>query len=235
MLEKVGCNVLNVPTIKITDIDHSASLETFLKNISAFEWLIFTSANAVRYFFKLKSRDHEDLHKIKMACVGKKTGEVLNSFGFEPHLIPNIFSNQGLLDEIKSFSIRGKHILLPVSNVANDELQIGLSALGAHVKRLEIYENVPYKDAEWEAIHQKIIDNEIDCLVFYSPSAMNAFVQLMQKEGIQIIKRNNIPIAVIGASTAQTAREHDLHPEIMPSVSDDEHLVQALKSYFGDE
>ena len=116
--------------------------------------------------------------------------------------------------------------------VAGDELQTGLKALGAHVKRIEVYKNIPYKDSEWEVTHQKIIDNEIDCLVFYSPSAMNSFAQMMQKEGIQIIKRNNIPIAVIGSSTAQAARENDLHPEIIPSVSDDEHLVEALSTYF---
>jgi len=233
MLEKHGCLVLNVPTIEISEADNPEHLQKRLKDISAFHWIIFTSANAVRFFFSLKNPADDDLPQVKIACVGKKTSEVLNSFGFEAHLIPVIFSNKGLLDELNQYNIRGKHILLPVSNVANTELETGLRSLGAHVKRMEIYKNVPYKDPEWDSLYRKITDKLIDCLIFYSPSALKAFVQLIGEEGIELINRVKIPIAVIGSSTAQAAREHALHPEIIPSESDDEHLVEALKNHFG--
>ena len=51
MLKKNGCRVLNVPTIEISEADNPEHLQKMLKEISAYDWIIFTSANAVRYFF----------------------------------------------------------------------------------------------------------------------------------------------------------------------------------------
>jgi uroporphyrinogen III methyltransferase/synthase len=233
MLEKLGCKVLNVPTIRITEPDDPDNIRNGLKNLSAFEWIIFTSANAVRYFFEFKNIDNDDIQKIKIACIGKKTAEVLKSFSLESQLIPDIFSNQGLLDKIQLFDIRGKHILLPVSNAATDELQKGLQALGVHVKRIEVYKNMPHRDSQWDTIYEKMDNNLIDCIAFYSPSALNAFAELIGENGISLINDKKIAIAVVGYATARAARENNFHPDIIPTVSDDEHFVEALKGYFG--
>lgn len=233
MLEKYGCKTLNVPTIKITDSGNPEHLQNLLSNLSGFEWIIFTSSNAVRYFFKLKKGEYKDLEEIKMACVGKKTSEILDTFGFSPQLIPAIFSNQGLLEEIKNYNIRGKHIFLPVSNAVSEELQLGLEALGAHVKRVEVYKNQPFRDPQMDSVIKMIENNSLDCLSFYSPSAFNAFADLIGDTYISIIRDNNVPIAVIGLSTAQAVRDKNLHPDIIPGISDDEHFVEAVKAYFG--
>jgi uroporphyrinogen-III synthase len=235
MLQQYEYEVLNVPTIKMTDPEDPEHLRNVLDNISAYVWIIFTSANAVRYFFKFKNKDDNDLQQIDVACVGKKTGEVLSEYGIEPDLIPSIFSNQGLLEAIKNYNIRGKHIMLPVSNAANEELQLGLEALGAHVKKIEVYKNQPFRDEKLDSVIKMIEDNALDCLSFYSPSAFNAFADLIGDKYISTIRDKNIPIAVIGLSTAQAVRDKNLHPEIMPDVSDDEHFVQAIKMYFGAE
>jgi uroporphyrinogen-III synthase len=232
MLKNLGCEVLNVPTIKITDPDDPNTIQNVLKNISAYNWIIFTSANAVRYFFKFKNKNDEDLKQSKIACIGKKTAETLNFFSYEPHLIPEIFSNRELINELQKYNIRGKHILLPVSNMAGDELQVGLKSLGAHVKKIEIYKNLPYQDSQWEETYKKIKDGVIDCITFYSPSALIAFVTLIGDDGVKMINDKKITIAVIGQSTAQAARKNNLHPEVIPPVSDDGHFVEALKEYF---
>jgi uroporphyrinogen-III synthase len=97
---------------------------------------------------------------------------------------------------------------------------------------LEIYTNEAYKDEQWDEAIEKLNTNSIDCITFYSPSALKAFAKLIGREGIEKIILNKIPIAVIGSSTAKAAREENLYPEIMPSISDDENFVKALEEYF---
>jgi uroporphyrinogen-III synthase len=112
-LKNLGANVLLLPIIKITGPDDPDFIRTYLTDIGSFEWIIFTSANAIRYFFKFKNNDNNDLHKIKIACIGKKTAEVLKTYNLKPSLIPGTFTSEELLKAILKYDIRGKRILLP--------------------------------------------------------------------------------------------------------------------------
>ena len=82
--------------------------------------------------------------------------------------------------------------MLPVSNAAGDELQKGLQSLGAHVKRIEVYKNTPYRDLKWDTIFKKIEGKIIDCITFYSPSALHAFAKLIGEDGISMINDSSL-------------------------------------------
>jgi uroporphyrinogen-III synthase len=228
-LKNLGAKILLFPIIKITGPDDPDSIRTYLTDISTFEWIIFTSANAVRYFFKFKNRDRNDMHKIKIACVGKKTAELLKTYNLTPVLIPSTFTNEALLKAIIKYDVWRKRILLPVSNIAGNELQEGLQTHGAFVERIEIYKNVPYRNSQREMLFQKIENKLVDCITFYSPSAINNFADLIGEKGITLINTRKIPIAVIGSTTAQAAREKNLNPGIMPAGSDEESFVEELE------
>ena len=233
-LKNLGAVVLLFPTIKITGPDDPDLIRTNLVDISTFEWIIFTSTNAVRFFFKFKSKEHRDVQKIKIACIGKKTTEALETYNIKPMLIPNIFTSHDLLKAILKYDVRGKHVLLPASNMAGKDLQVGLEAHGAFVERIEVYQNVPFRNSQKEMIYQKLDDNMIDCITFFSPSAINTFTDLMGEKGVTLINIRKIPIAVIGSTTAQAAREKNLQPTIQPSQSDDQNFVQELMKYFNE-
>jgi uroporphyrinogen-III synthase len=232
-LENLGVIVLLFPSIKITGPDDPDLVRTYLTDISTYEWIIFTSANAVRYFFKFKNNGRNDMQKIKIACVGKKTAEVLKSYNFTPFLIPSTFTSQELLKAIQMYDVRRKRILLPVSNIAGNDLQADLQTHGAFVERIVVYKNVPYRKSQKEMIFQKIENKSVDCITFYSPSAINNFADLIGEKGITLINTRRIPIAVIGPTTAHAAREKNLNPDIIPPKSDDESLVKELEKYFG--
>jgi uroporphyrinogen-III synthase len=233
MLKNFGANVLLFPTIKITGPDDPDLVRANLLDISAFEWVVFTSTNAVRYFFKFKNKEKRDIQKIKIACVGKKTAEALEIFNFTPTLIPEISTNYDLLETLLRQDVRGKRVLLPVSNIAGKDLQVGLEAHGALVERIEVYNNIPFRNSQMEVIYQKVDDNLIDCITFFSPSAINTFADLMGEEGINLINTRKIPIAVIGPTTALAARELNLKPTIQPPQSDEQSFVEEIKRYFG--
>jgi uroporphyrinogen-III synthase len=231
-LKNLGAVVLIFPTIKISPPDNPDLIRGYLADISVFEWIVFTSSNAVRYFDKFKNREQKNLKNIKIACVGKKTTEALEELNLTPVVVPNVQTSRGLLEAILNHDIKGQRILLPVSNLASKDIQEGLQAHGAHVERIEVYKNVPFPNHNRELIYKKIDNNIIDCITFYSPSAINSFANLMGEKGISLINTRKIPIAVIGSTTALAARDQNLHPTIQPIQSDDQNFVQGLIEYF---
>jgi len=232
-LKNLGAKVLLFPMIKITGPDDPDLVRTYLTDLSTFEWIIFTSANAVRYFFKFKTNSRNDMHKIKIACIGKKTSEVLQSYNLRSLLIPVTFTSKKLLKAILKYDVRRKRILLPVSNLAGNELQEGLQMHGAYVERIEVYKTIGHKNSQKEMIFQKIENKSVDCITFYSPSAINSFADLIGEQGITLINTRKIPIAVIGPTTAKAARGKNLNPEIMPAKSNEDSFIEDLERYFG--
>jgi uroporphyrinogen-III synthase len=231
-LKNLGANVLLFPTIKISPPDDPDQIRKTLTDLSAFEWIIFTSSNAVRYFFKFINEKQNALQKIKIACVGNKTSEALEGFHLTPMIIPDIYTSHDLLDAILKQDVKGKRILLPVSNLAGNELQEGLKIHGALVEQLVVYKNVPNTNSKNELIFEKIGNHRIDCITFFSPSAVNTFADLIGEKGISLINTRKIKIAVIGSTTAFAARENKLIPEIMPAKSNEDSFVVELERYF---
>ena len=231
-LEDLGATVLSFPTIKITEPDNPGRIREMLRDATAFDWIIFTSSNAVRYFLKFINNIQSTLEGINISCVGKKTAETLEKSNITPTLIPNIFTSDELLTALLKYDVRGKRILLPVSNLAGKELQEGLIERGAQVERVEVYKTVPFKNAPKEMMLKKIDKNEIDCITFFSPSAIDTFAHLMEKRGMRKIINKNIPIAVIGPTTARAARENNLNPEIIPEKSDEKSFLEEMVKYF---
>ena len=92
--------------------------------------------------------------------------------------------------------VKGKRILIPASNIARNDLERGLRACGAEVQRIEVYKNIPYKNPQREMLYEKIRDSKVDCITFFSPSAINTFADLMGEKGITLINTKKIPIAI---------------------------------------
>ena len=231
-LEALGATILLFPTIKITEPDYPDQIRKLVHDPVVYDWIIFTSANAVRYFMKYLNNSQKSLEKVNISCVGKKTAEILKKFNVTPALIPEKYSSDELFSALLKHDLHGKRILLPVSNLAGKELQKALQERGALVERIVVYKNVPNEHTEKEKICHKIENNEIDCIIFFSPSAIDTFAQLMEEKGIELIKKRNVAIAVIGSTTARAARKNDLNPVIIPEMSDELSFINELKKYF---
>ena len=81
MLEEQGANVLDMPALVIKPPTTWQPLDKAIDNIESFDWLILTSANGVEYFLQRLwdlNKDNDQLQHLKIAVVGKKTGQFLN-------------------------------------------------------------------------------------------------------------------------------------------------------------
>lgn len=232
-LETNGAECLVFPTIKISPTDNWTECDKALQEINEYDWIIFSSANGVRYFYGRIRELRAKKYKNKIAVIGKKTLRELESIGFKADLIPKTFSAAGLIKSFKNENVKGNRILNPTSNIARDELQIGLKKLGAKVNRIAIYKNECQKNQSIDFISWAIEQNAIDAVLFFSPSAFNCFTQILGSEICGHLKNSKTVIAAIGTTTAKAIKSSGFVVDIIPEKGLQESMVQALADYFG--
>jgi len=115
LLMNKGANPIHFPTIKIVPPPSWRELDAAIKNLENYDWLIFTSANGVAYFFErlfAKKKDIRDLKGIKICCIGPATAQQVASRGIKIDLIPQKFISEGILESFARKNLKGKKILL---------------------------------------------------------------------------------------------------------------------------
>ncbi len=102
-LEELGAEIIEFPTIEIVPPERYDELDISIDKINTYNWLIFTSRNGVKYFFKRffeKERDIRDLSGIKICAIGAKTAQEIKKYGLKVDLVPDEFRAEGLIETI---------------------------------------------------------------------------------------------------------------------------------------
>lgn len=168
-LNALGAETVIFPVVEFQPIKEHLELITpsFLK---IFTWLVFTSANAVRFFmdaFISTGGKVCSLEEKKIAAVGLKTAEVLENYGVKAHVIPQLSQAEGLVDALPQ-CMKNERALIPAAVGARDLIRHELKKRGALVERLNIYETVSCFSNQGEV-------KAGDLVVFTSPSIVHAF------------------------------------------------------------
>ncbi len=164
--------VHHLPFICIKQLENYEHVQPVIDNLQKFNWIVFTSRYAVRYFFKALltfKKDLRTLAVINIASIGKTTTSELSEYGIYPELQSEDESSEGLIELFSGENIINNEILIPRSNIALPLLPDGLKQLGNKVTTLTIYENtVPDNLPE-------INPGQYDYIVFNSPSCVENF------------------------------------------------------------
>ncbi len=215
MLQRQGAKVIEMPALEILPPSSWEELDRTIEELSTFDWLIFTSANGVKFFFqRLKNlgQDLRALGGVKLAVVGKKTASVLKNYGLNPDFIPSNFVADSMVANFPE-SLDNQKILFPrVETGGRDILVKELGEQGAKVVEVAAYQSgCPEKiDPEaWKALQQK----KVNIVTFASSKTVRNFSDLIKQE----LENNsqdklssildNICIASIGPQTSQTCYE----------------------------
>lgn len=197
--------IVHRPIIDCIPIDNNAPLDEAAKVIGTFDWVVFTSANAIRYFFASLNKgglDSRSLATAKIAAIGKATAKRLADFGIKADLCPDVESSTGLLGEFEKIDIAGKKVLLPQAEIASSQLQDGLSEMKADVTSISTYKTIEIDPGEVDFDY-------IDQILFTSGSTIRAFVK----------KYGSVPSHVksycLGVPTQAIAKECGIDAEIL--------------------
>jgi uroporphyrinogen III methyltransferase / synthase len=233
MLIDRGATTIEFPTIDVVPPSNWNELDSAIHAIEAYDWIIFTSANAIRFFMERLRALNKDLRMLKgvsICVVGPKTAEALESHGLRADLVPSDFKAEGVLAALGNEQVKGKKFLIPRAKVAREIIPDKLRERGADVTVAIAYENVrPASDVD--RIKKLFEEKKIAAVTFTSSSTVHNFVEILGQKGYKALLEN-VTIACIGPVTAKTAEEFGMKTDIMPNEYTIPALVESMVEYY---
>jgi len=228
-LRELGADVIEMPATQVARLD-LAPLRAAVRDLSAYQWLILTSQNAVSIFWEQllgERRDARALAGLRIAAVGPATAGALLEHGIAVDVIPERFVAEGLLEKMRERDdVSGKRVLYVTAEGARDVLPRGLEELGAEVVVLECYRSI--LDGEGAARLARAIEaGKVDLATFTSGSAVRGYVEAV---GEDLAAR--IPAASMGPQTTQALRDAGIEARIEARESTIDGLVSAVLGAF---
>jgi uroporphyrinogen III methyltransferase / synthase len=232
-LARFGAHVHECPTIEIVPPESFADLDTAIGNLAGFDWLLFTSANAVRCFFgRLADRglDSRAVGSCKVCAVGPKTAAALAPHGIRPDMVPEDYKGEGVVEAFRMLGVAGSSVLFPKADRARDIIPSGLTLLGAGVTAPTAYRNI-VPGVLPAAILKALEERRIDCITFTSSStAENLAAMIGENRLLHLL--DGVTVASIGPITSKTCRELGLEVQIEPREYTIEALTGAIVGHF---
>jgi uroporphyrinogen-III synthase len=231
LLNHEGAEIIYFPTIKIRPIIESSAIRNFILKFDEYEYIVFTSLNAVEVFIEIANECKLILSGKKIAVVGKATADKCLEHNIIVNLIPDEFSAKGLIDKFSKINLTGKNILIPGSSLSRDELSRELEELGAVVNFVPIYDVIPNDRTQLETEIEKINLWKPNIFIFTSPSSFENFCVIMNTDKAENFWDRTI-ICAIGTTTEKAIREKDLVVHIVPETFSLAGVAEAIIKYF---
>jgi uroporphyrinogen-III synthase len=233
-LESLGAQVFLLPTVSFAPPESPAELDAALERLTEFDWILFTSQNAVRFFCRRwtetgRERATPGAVRARVAAVGSATARAITAEGMRVDYIAQTQTGESLAGELRD-SMAGKKVLLPRSNRVDDRLPSALRETGARVTEV-----VAYRTLRPEKLNHEILtsvrQSEIDAIVFASPSAFHNLAGLVPSTELAALS-NRIQFATIGSSTTRALREAGVRVAIESSDSSSAGLADAIAKHY---
>lgn len=232
-LVQLGADVIQCPTIEISPLPDYAELDAAIERLSEYAWLLFTSVNGVRWFWKrleAAGKDSRALGLCRVAAIGPATAEALEARGIRPDFIPERYVAEGVVEGLLARGkVDGVRMLLPRAAKAREVLPDELRKAGARVDVISAYETIPAA-ARKDEVLERMRAGTLDCVTFGSSSTVENFLSLIPAETLRA--HPDVRLAAIGPVTAKTLEAHGLPCHIMPEEYTIPALVQALVSHY---
>jgi uroporphyrinogen III methyltransferase/synthase len=233
LLERHGACAIELPTIALTPPESFGPLDRALKDLAAYDWILFTSANGVERFFARMSRRRVRktvLKKKWLAAIGPATAAALRRQGFRAHVIPEDYRAEGLVAALAQERWHGKRVLLARAAEARQLLPRALRRRGARVDVVAVYRTVAPERIQAQA--RKLFGRRRpDAITFTSSSTVRNFFALLGARRARRALRG-VAVATIGPVTSRTARALGLRVAVQAGQYTMSGLVAALENYF---
>ena len=223
-----GAHPIFFPVIEIVPLNDFSCLDSALRKINTYDWLILTSVHGVDVFFKrldILGIKHVP-ESLRVAAIGPKTSSCLLQHGVTPRFVPTEYIAEAILPGLGQ-DISGKRFLLPQSDLARTALANEIRSAGGVVDEIVAYQTVPSHPG---ISGMNALRAGVDIITFTSPSAVNNFVAIVRNNGLDPINLPGTPLfACIGPVTKKAAEEMGF----CDSVVANEHTTAGLIEVIG--
>jgi uroporphyrinogen III methyltransferase/synthase len=232
-LTVMGAEAIEAPMIRIMPPHDPDPLLRAAANAGDFDWIVFTSANAIESFMTAFLDGTRDIRSLKgplLVTVGSGTAERLARYGIKVDLVPDEFRAEAVVAAMtQDGSIDGASVLVPRADIGRDVIAEGLRSAGAVITDVVAYRTV-LEEAQQDGgpdIYRMLLDGRIDVVTFTSPSAVRNFSAIYGAEQTIDLLKNTV-VAAIGPVTADAATQLGLAVTVVPGVSTIPALVDAI-------
>ena len=228
-LEDLGAEVLEYPTIEIVPVRDPEPLDEALRNVAKYDWMMFTSSNAVRGIAaRMKSLgiDSRALAHLKFGVNGPSTARALVEIGINADAIPDQYLASAMVELLKTEGITPKNVLFPRSEIGRETLASGLRELGSNVDEVVAYSTESPNDTG--DLARAAYEEGVDFTTFTSSSTVRNLVDLLGGSPDLI---NTSKTVIIGPITADTAKELNVNNNIEADQQSIPGIVKAILAY----
>lgn len=224
-LRALGAEVIEFPTIEIRPASDYGPLDEAIARIGSYDWLIFTSANAVRFFLERLAKAGRDVEAVRAAvcAIGPATRRAAEAAGFPVALMPAEYVAESLVRAFAQYELSGARILLPRAAVARDVAPGSLRERGAQVDVVEAYRTEIPEGAAALAREIFAAGAKPGWITFTSSSTVHHFVAAAGADALAGVR-----VASIGPVTSATAREYGIEVAVEAAKFTSEGLVDAI-------
>ena len=231
-----GFEPIFFPVIEIQPIENNVALERALSKLDCYDWVVFTSVNAVDVVFDIVARNlalseaaGEDQTRLtkqssaengrllrpfgarhdtapNFAAIGPRTAEALQARGITPDFVPEEYVAESILPGLGD--LRGKWVLLPRAEIARKALPDAICEAGGTAHEIAVYKTLP---AQPDPEGLRALKAGVDVITLTSSSTVHNFVAIARGHGLDPLHLPGNPLfACIGPITEESAREEGL-------------------------
>lgn len=231
LLTELGADVVECPTIRTEPVTETSAVDSAIRSLDSFDWVVFTSSNAVRYFWeRLESAefDARAFRSAKMIAIGPATDAALRQRGIRADFAPKQSRSEAVLEEFGE--AKGLRFLIPGGESSRDALRDGWLRGGAEVVVAPTYRTIS-DTSGIEAVRDGLERGEIAAVTFTSGSTVENFIDALGvPDGAKWLSTTRV--ATIGPVTSEVARSHGIQVAVEAANASVEALADAIVERF---
>lgn len=238
-LREAGFEPIFFPVIEIQPIENNVALARALSKLECYDWVVFTSVNAVDVVFdsletataphsrgenSFTSRFGDSESAPRLAAIGPKTAEALQTHGLRPDFVPDEYVAESILPGLGD--LVGKWVLLPRAEIARKALPEAIFEAGGIPHEIAVYKTLP---AQPDPDGLEALKAGVNIVTLTSPSTVQNFIAIARQHGLDPLSLPRNPLfACIGPITEQAAREEGLVNLVTAKEYTTEGLIEVI-------
>jgi uroporphyrinogen-III synthase len=230
-LRQLGATVIEIPFIEIRQPRSFRLLDAALKDLSQYQWLIFTSVNGVDAMWERMKKlrlTKASLRHLRIAAIGPATKKAVEQRGVKVDVVPKEYVAESVVRRLKS-KVNGKRVLLVRAKVARDVIPNELRNAGAQVDVVEAYETV-VPESSRRRLRKALANTKRrpHVVTFTSSSTVRNFAGLLNTRAKES-NLDGVRMASIGPVTSSTLRQLRMRVDIAAKEFTIPGLVEAIR------
>lgn len=235
LLEADGAEAIQAPVLDIAPLEQFEALDAAMDAVKAYDWVIFTTVNAVEGFFRRLLRRGLDARALagpRMCAVGVGVTERLARFGIRADLAAEGQGVDAVVEALGGWAAVGSlTVLVPGSTGGRDTLGEALAGAGTAVTNAPAFRTMAVDDNPELDVYGQLLQRRIDVVTFTSAAAVRSFAALYGEEQVADLLAHTT-VATVGPAATDAVRQLGVTPTIVPIVPSIPALAEAIRAHF---